>query len=402
MQAVAVAEALAAGGDDFSEAEAIAELQARVSFVGPVTGFLAAQQAAKNNRIYVSERFTGLLDNHIQEIENEYHFRYPTPPWGSDPVQTWQEYADMLRAVASDGIAADAENRRFFLDYTDESHLLLNPSFYDAIASRDWCWFYFNAMDVLSGYTGYTYWDDLPMMDEPEPMNSEYFGLMLRKVSQLDQLPQLTSGLDVSDLNTLVQTLETLSGQTLPTEWVETPASWFCFRDRDWSSWSAFIGNEFPFYSEIKPQYNYRGADAATRIEASSPRLTPGSGINEIRWTAAAKPFGSLDQNTPPSALGLVLPVFEDVRLIPVDSSSAPAGGSRPGWGEFIYLYLPLYMQRGPSALPNCWYCQQLQTWEDPSFRNQGITWLNNNSARCRQSAGGGGGGGGGGTRRGH
>ena len=87
MQAVAVAEALAAGDDDFSEAEAIAELQARVSFVGPITGLLAAQQAAKNNRIYVSEDFTDLLEDHIHEIETEYSLRYPTPPWGTSGGQ---------------------------------------------------------------------------------------------------------------------------------------------------------------------------------------------------------------------------------------------------------------------------------------------------------------------------
>jgi len=181
---------------------------------------------------------------------------------------------------------------------------------------------------------------------------------------------------------------------------IETPATWFCFRDQDWTSWSAYLGGSFPFNTDIKPQYDYRGADAAARIEASSPRLTPGSGSNEITWTAAAKPFGALDENTPPSVYGLILPVFTDTRLIPVDASSAPSPGSRPGWGTFIYDYLPLYMQGGPNALPDCWYCNLLRQWENPEFRNAGIVWLEENSSNCHLP--GPGSGPGGGTRRGH
>ena len=399
MQAISLSEALAAGDDDFSEAEAIADLQSRINFVGPLTGLLAAQQAAKNNRIYVSEEFTERLEDHIREILEEYADRYPIPPWGTDPAQTWQEYANMLSSIAFDGIAADPENRKFYLDYANQNHLLLNPSFYDAIASEDWCWFLHNAFAELNGYTSFTFWDDLPLINEPEPVNSEYYGLQLRKVSQLSQLARPGAPLTTDDLDELVSLLETLAEQSFPTELVDVPAIWFCYRDQEWSSWDAFLPNGFPFATDIKPQYNYRGADAAARIETRSPRLTPGSGTNEIQWTAAAKPFGAFDDTTPPAAYALVLPVFTDTRLIPVDSSSAPSPGSRPGWAKFIYDYLPLYMAGGPNALPDCWYCEQLMKWENSEFRNAGITWLEENSADCQQP---GGPGPGGGTRRGH
>lgn len=132
-------------------------------------------------------------------------------------------------------------------------------------------------------------------------------------------------------------------------------------------------------------------------------RLTPGSPPDTITWSAAAKPLGLLGETDPPNRYSLVLPAFKDIRLIPVDTSSAPTGGSAPGWGLHIYEHLEPYLQNGLDALtPGCWYCDQLRTWEPQEFRQEGIDWLEVNSSRCQINTGGGGGGGGGGSRRGH
>lgn len=399
LQAVEISEALARGETNFPAAEAIADLQSRLNYVGPLTGFLAAQQAAKNNGIYVNESFTDLLRDHAGEVRTEYPVRYPDPPWNNAAGEpgAWQQYADMLKAIASEGVAADAENRRFYSDYENRSHLLLNPSFYDAIASKDWCWFYFNARSELYGYSAYTDWPDLPLIDEPEPMNSEYFGLFLRRAPTLAQVP-VPDGEDPADL--LLSLLEGAPGDSLDTRIVDVETQWMLYRPGDWSAWSDFIGEGFPWDRDIRSEYNVRGADAAVRIETEADRLTPGADASGVQWTAAAKPFGALEDETPASAYGLVLPGFTDVRLIPVDASSAPAVGSRPGWAEFIYDDLPLYMMGGPGALPSGWYQNQLAKWESSAFRQQGIDWLAENSNLCQQP--GPGPGGGGGTRRGH
>ena len=52
MQAVALTQG------DVEEAAAISELQARLCYVGPMIGFMAAQQSAKNNGVFNNDRFT--------------------------------------------------------------------------------------------------------------------------------------------------------------------------------------------------------------------------------------------------------------------------------------------------------------------------------------------------------
>jgi hypothetical protein len=205
--------------------------------------------------------------------------------------------------------------------------------------------------------------------------------------------------------------LGTLSAD--PAAAMSVTSAWYCYAPDRWTDWGAFSptnADPFPAAGLIRPQYDYAGADAAVRIQASPTRITPDSRPADITWTAAAKPFGHLERDPPPGEVrpdtyGLVLPAFHAVRLIPVDTSSAPAAGAFDlEWRQHIETHLPEYMRGGPAVTdPYCWYCAQLRQWEDPAFRQQGIDWLDANSDLCEQSGGGGGGGGpGGGSRRGH
>jgi hypothetical protein len=181
-------------------------------------------------------------------------------------------------------------------------------------------------------------------------------------------------------------------GSPISASAVSTSAMWYCYGSA-WHRWSALsVTNvdRFPATGTLKPEYDYAGADAVVRVEALAGRLTPGrqgAGVtNTITWTAAAKPFGYLGSEASKELLTscpLVLPAFHDVRLIPVDASSAPSGGSfNLAWRRHIEDHLPRYMAEGP--LHNgCWYCRQLVTWEDPAFRQAGIDWLAANSALC-------------------
>lgn len=400
LQAVAVMDALVRGDGDFSESAAIRDLQARLCFVGPMVGFSAAQQAAKQNGIYVNPTYTAQLYRHAAEVANTYATRFPIPPWENNPVvpTAWDDYAEMLLAVAANGVAADAENARRFADYENHRHLLLNPSFYDAIASADWCWFYHFAMDTLENYRSWRDWPDLPVIVYPEPMNSEYFGLHLRRAPTLETIP----GLSRAGARQLLRELERLAGHSLSQEVARVEVDWFTYQPDAWGAWTSLIEPGFPFEGRIRSHYDYVGADAAVRLETRTQSTTPGLSGSAISWTAAAKPFGFLEGPTVPNRWGLVLPAFREVRLIPVDTSTAGAGGSHPGWAEHIYEHVPRYVERGLDALePGCWYCAQLRTWENPEFRRIALEWIRQNSQHCRRPTGPGPGPGGG-TRRGH
>ena len=391
-----IMQAVAFTRGDTNAAAGIAELQARLCYVGPMVGLVAAQQAAKNNGVYNNEEFTSNILAHAREVRTDYsaigpdgRMLFPEPY-----PNCWQEYADMIEVVGGQGVAAAPDNASYYQDYTG-GHLLLNRDFYDAIASEDWCWFYHHAYQVLLNYTDYRWWPPLPkVIPHPNPMNCEYFGLGLTKSTVISD-PQVVAMMnDLRDERGLSTVLisNTVGSVT---------SAWYCYEAADWSAWTALTTNgddAFPIAGPVKPQYDYAGADALVRVLTSITRLTPGARASGVTWTAAAKPFGYLNDDQRPNVCDLVLPAFHDIRLFPVDAASGGGGGAFDlDWREHIEGHLPPYLENGLSGLvPGCYYCQQLRTWEDPVFRQRGIAWLRVNSRLSDVH------GGGGGRRRGH
>ena len=391
MQAVA----LSAGAGE--AARQIAETQARLCYVGPMIALAASQQAAKNNGIYVNPSFGERLAAHANAVLADYHAVFAEPY-----ADCWNEYGAMLMNIAESGVAAGPDNTCFYTDYS-AGHTLLTMDFYDAVAGRDWCWFYWYALTLLQTYTDYQSWPALPpQIPETQPENSEVYGLGLTTFAPL---PGGDS--TVAKMNE-IREARGLDPQAVSNFVATSAATWFVYQPTKWGEWAIMKDSSFPIFPEkqVKPQYDYTGADAVTRIEAVSERHMPASSGRQISCTAAAKPFGYLtaDDGTQirPDAYRLVLPAFHDVRLIPVDASSSPSGGAYDlGWREHIEDHLPVYIENGPAGLEaDCWYCQQLIAWENSALRQAGIDWLNDTNHSCETF--GPGPGPGGGTRRGH
>ena len=381
-------------GEDADIAGAISNIQARLCYTGPMIAFMAAQQAAKNNGVYQNDDFSRFTLERAQIVRRDY-------PSAADPdgeplfpepyPGCWHEYADMLEFIANEGVAAGPDNARFYTDFTG-GHILLMADFYDAIAGRYWCWFYHNAPTLLEDYRNFfpCWWPPLPEPPHREYHNSEIFGLGLtRVVTTLSAFPP-----DSQSLTNLAGGRGIAVPDTA-TNFMNTVSTWFVYDPSVWTEWAAMnTGGDdpFPLAGPVKPQYDYAGADAAVRIEATAERITPGPGgsavRNTITWSAAAKPFGYLNENDRPDSCRLVLPAFHDVALFPVDASSAPSGGSyNLRWREHVEEHLPRYMEEGPSP-SGCWYCNQLVTWEDEAFRRAGADWLSSNSWQCVATAG--------------
>ncbi|MCK5850273.1 MAG: hypothetical protein KAH23_05105 [Kiritimatiellae bacterium] len=399
----------------------ITNLQARLCYVGPMIAFMASQQAAKQNGAYVNEAFTTIIRDHANEVR----YTYPTDMDVNGQILIpepypgcWSEYADMLDAIADNGVAAGPDNALFYGD-SGQDHILMNPYFYDAIAARTWCWFFQNAMYELTSYINFypCWWPDLPDIRYPHPMNSEIYGLHLTKrATTLNSFGfagltnfMVTPKLDPLDSNTVA----------------DVTATWYCYASDSWGPWESMStsgADPFPSVGPLKQKYNYAGADAVVVIEAESERVTPGYdktiSKDRLRWNSAAKPFGYINNDEPPTAYTLVLPAFRDVRLIPLDASSLGGAGSFDiDWrihitkhlrgyvddnGNFLEGYVPDGLD-APAVDSSCWYCRQLETWEDEiGFRDAGIAWLEEHSNQCIPAPGGPGGRRGGGRRRGH
>jgi hypothetical protein len=405
-----VMQAVALTRGETNEVAAINDLQARLCYVGPMIGLVAAQQAAKNNGIFNNERFADRLREHAVEVLQYSNLGGDGQMVFTEPYSNaWAEYSMMIQSVADGGVAVGPDNAHLYSDYSG-GHTLLMPEFYDAVAGADWCWFFHNANDLLNSYQSYQSWPPLPeIILNPNPINSEYFGLGLKIQAMI------TDDRVVTKMNEVLVE-RNLSDGAVDTNINRMVSQWYCYDADVWGTWDAISPsgeNSFPAVGPVKSQYDYAGADAVTRVLASSPRLTPNAGTNQITWSAAAKPFGYLMANGKeirPNEYGLVLPAFHDVRLIPIDASSAPAGGAfnldwrdhieqhLPGYEDASGAYHPGYMAAG-ETFPGCWYCMQLVVWENTIFRQTGIDWLKDNSDSCNTY---GGTHHGGGSRRGH
>jgi len=418
-----VMHALAISTSNTTAMTEITNIQARLCYVGPMIAFMASQHAAKNNGAYVNEAFTTMIREHAEVVRNDYptevgpsgELLFPEPYAGA-----WDEYADMLDTVADNGIAAGPDNAQFYTDI-GQDHILLTLGFYEAIAGKTWCWFYHNAPDLLEDYENFTpgfcWWPDLPEIQFAHPMNSEFYGLHLTKINSA------LEDIDGADLGMITGSLP--QAAAIDTNMMDVSATWYCYGPGRWGPWDVMSPDmEYPFpgVGSLKAKYDYAGADAVVRVESEMTRVTPGLGTTSatdvIKWNAAAKPFGYLAEEDPPMVCSLVLPAFHDVRLIALDASSLAGGGSfnvewrihiskhLPGYydenGNFLEGYVPGGLD-APAVDPDCWYCQQLETWEIEGFRQEGVDWLEENSALCiSPPGGGGGGGGGGGSRWGH
>ncbi len=408
--------ALALGVGDETAVDAITNIQARLCFTGPMTALVAAQVAAKNNRIYAHDDFTRILRDHAVSVSAYDTLiggaaAYPEPYPGA-----WQEYSDMLLAAADDGVAAAPDNARFYGDGS-AYHILRDPAFYDAVAGRIWCWFLLHHASsrnpprtILDDYTGYQWWPDMPPPDLPSFHDSEIFGLGVTAL----QIP-LERIATSNQVATGAAQQAGLDAGPLGTNTMECASTWYVYDRRQWRAWAVMDprGDEpFPIVGPVKPEYDYTGADAVVRLMASVERLTPLQGRaqtrDDILWTAAAKPFGYLETaaggnegRLRPDAYGMVLPAFRDVRLIPVDAASGGASGRFDlAWRRHLDEHLPLYLSTG-QLRDDCRYCRLLNLWDNADFRREGVEWLLEFGHLCTLP-GGGGGGSGGGTRRGH
>ncbi len=398
--------ALAIEAQDVTAQEMITNMQARLCFAGPMVGVLAMQQAAKLNRIHVNEEFTTYMHEHAQTVRQEYGLNIGGSALLEEPYPgAWEEYADMIDAVADEGIAAGIDNHKRYTDIAD-GHILADKGFYRAVEARDWCWFFLHHPGLLDSHNGHDSWPPLPPPDPPIPQDCEYLALRLQQISTY--LPQLTP------VSRLIQQADALGYENpLPvvtTQLTETVHNWMIYQPEPWSEWAA-IKDDFPVLGDVKPEFDYAGADVVSRVHAQAARFTPNldnaQQDDEIVWSAAAKPFGYLSPDTdendrfPPSIWHLVLPAFRAVRLIPVDTASVGSpGGFDLLFRKHINEHLPTYLSNGTRE-PGCRYCRDLGVFDNADFRQQGSDWLRKNSGLCTlppPSSGGRGGG----SQRGH
>jgi hypothetical protein len=420
-------------GMDFTNAYATVQaaldsLQSRLSYEGPILAMLAAQQAAKNNGMPVNTNYTGTVRRHADLIRQTYQDHFSSGAWND--AEWAEKYAKMLDYIADEGVAVQNGNAKFYYANLSASgpalRYLLNKSFYWAIYGRDWC----AVEDLLTGsnpYTDFSYWG--PVITLPQATDGcEYYNLGVDLTPSATVAGSLTPQ-QITQMRAFFSAELDHRSLALTNAWPYfTPSiQWATYSPSVWhTNWVSSV-LRVSMVAGPRTGYDFGGCDAVTCLSYPTSR---GLGLSNrgTTWTswlvgsenqrhysesvarlesstnlsaqayAAARPFPSFTASAsggsgiwiPPGSFGsggassdmlinyqIILPVFDQVRLITRSLASWGEDDSDANWLTHKLEHTPPYTERGLDELkPDCVYCQALKIWEDPSFRQEGTDWL--------------------------
>jgi len=385
----------AALADDEEQCDLIMTNQLRCCFLGPIDGLAvdrggfsyvygcitAGNEAAKANGAVRNEGMEKVLRKLAQGIRETC---VPNPEEYPEPWPgAWEEYAQRLEGAANAGIWAGPDN--ISIPTYSPRHILLNPSFYHAVQGVLHCWFKFNAPGLPETWNDYHDWPPLPRPNSVtarmNAANSMVYSLHLR--------PRIGSAVHLLGKETVCRLTGASESSVKGSRLLNDPTQQWMFYDTDvWRKWweiDPYGEWRFPAVGPVKREYDVRGAAAACRVYCEATDLfgaEDGSSKTAFAWSAAAKPFGTAENEegelSDVTALNaFVIPSFDATRLVPIDTISGGCGETIDGadleWMQHILVHVPEYLQSGnfqKGELAGCWFCQQIGTWEQRAFRS--------------------------------
>jgi hypothetical protein len=398
-----------------SASDAITEMQARISFIGPLIGLGAAQQAAKNNGMTQNQQLTAETFQYIEKIAidpryteevpeyiNGYHWRMP--------------YISMLTAIMEHGMAIRPNGRFPGIEGVDP-RWLTNASLYSAVNRRLWC---NRTLNMLVKYPE-SYWTgkwwNVEFSNTNFPNESEIYTLRINYTGAAssrertydlaeDEIERLASdrGMNVVNWNKM----RNITWCTYDSSWFQDNAN---YNGPDTSVWD----RRHFLRADLKNSFLYGGALAyaegyqnMTMLNHYATTMARPSNINADKLTKAqlalrnniirdtrtksvkvgndsiqdmqpggalAKIIGSVN-DSPPCTTGIILPMFTDVALVPSSIQAyRPMRGGFSALERFLIWLSTIDDLHNPGSSPpagteSCLVA--LQLLDTPSFRKSG------------------------------
>lgn len=351
----------------------LTEMQSRISFIGPLVGLAAAQQAAKANGI----ANIGNLDHYIFDLRTS--SRYNETYGGAKTYinnYAWKEpYIRLIETISRNGIAVYPNSLVSVFPRTDPPVLALEGFYQDIhrkikeITAAEGNAIYpqtswgnitglFNDWSNWPSFFQNTPWWNIDYNNVAFPNESEVFtlGVSVNNSRDIFEGDKRTLLKNVSSGHLLPANQEEIYDRDnplrLPPENVRLDFfsydnTWYPshFRERyedyDESHYIYWFKGE-TLRRHVKAKYIYEGPAAYVETFADLGKTTsiiritgqqthgsdtlrfgsnrPGgvvSDLTDYRPGTIAKPLGALDENTPPIGLPVVLPVFNKVSIMP-------------------------------------------------------------------------------------
>lgn len=410
----------------------LTEMQSRISFCGPLIAFGAAQQAAKNNgvNIYTGDSQSAYktiytdLNAYLEKLDpmnNHPRYDIPTPNY-----YKWREpYRSMLNLILAQGLAVRPNGRFPGLDNVDPSWLCNDPnndSLYGAILNSLWCHPQLNAIIKYPD----SYWD------------GKWYNIDFEQTSFPGESEIYTLGVSYTDTGAINQSsIESALGSITSDYEIRPKISW-CTYDNKWAQknadgtenlsydgpnndglnyWSRgmflrsnlkknmFYGGAVAYaecYQKIKLMNKYKtkmttpyakgspyaGSDQAAKaqvalqnniIEETSSRTlkvgndaTSDGGIGGV----VAKPIAVLGDDKPPTDAIIILPIFNDVAVVPSSMQKIrPLRIEFSNLEKFVIWLSTVEDLQNPGSVPpdgTQQYLTALQKLDDETFRKTG------------------------------
>jgi len=363
MQAEADGNALSEAEKAAARVHTLSEMQTRLSFVGPLVAFAAAQQAAKNNGManqVDSKRPDRDFTDYYDRLNNPFNRRYFLDggiPKTANGYYWLENYPKMLRKIAAQGVVVRPNDRTGGLEKVTPS-FLMDSVLYTVILSCD------------SGYNNWCYNSLRDLIKRPD---SFFSGLWFRPDFEFVPFPEQSEiyGVDVSlslasrtvENDELFQDLSQKVSSILPRgtdNHLDRPSfdltpRWYLF-NKYWHTGTGYYNGPnigansywrrgYFLQQDLADNVIHGGALAyaecytqmgtITELERKSSSKRIGDVANPValkktsqttignnfrdNWSrggTVAKPIGSLNGEVP-NALVIVLPVFSRVTLIP-------------------------------------------------------------------------------------
>ncbi|MCF6176908.1 MAG: pilus assembly protein TadG-related protein [Victivallaceae bacterium] len=361
-----------------SASKCVTEMQSRISFIGPLIGLGAAQQAAKNNGMAVNQQLASEMYQYIEKlaVDPRYTPEAGVPeyiPSGQGGYHWRDPYISMLTNIMIQGMAVRPNGRFPGLEGVDP-RWLTSESLYSAINNQLWCNPTLNMLVKLPDSYWSGKWWNIEFSNTRFPNESEIYTLRIQYTGAKNsreytydlaenEISRLASdrGMNVSDWDVL----RNVTWCTYDSSWYQDSSN---YNGPDTTIWNrerylrADLKNSFLYGGPLAYAEGYQNLTMLNQYETTMARpsnvtsdqlskaqLALRNNVIRDKGTQSVRvgnnvvedmqPGGALAKiigaaaDAPPCDTGIILPLFTDVALVP-----STIQAYRPMRGEFSLL----------------------------------------------------------------